>query len=97
MASLYKLRNMPKEGDYFISFDNLLKVIYNASIKHKFLFKTLHKDPFYIQYICTNKQYPWLITTNLNKENENKVIVNKVVSNYIYISNSQAKRGAATY
>jgi hypothetical protein len=39
---------MPKEGDYFISFNNLLKVIYNAFIKYKFLFKTLYKDPFYI-------------------------------------------------
>jgi hypothetical protein len=45
MASLYKLRDIPKEGDYFLSFNNLLKVIRNASIKHKFSFKTLYKDP----------------------------------------------------
>jgi hypothetical protein len=46
MASLYELRNMPKEGDYFVSFDDLLEVIRDASVKHKFSFKTLHKDPF---------------------------------------------------
>ena len=33
---------MSKEGEYFLSFD---KVISNASIKHKFSFKTRHKDP----------------------------------------------------
>jgi hypothetical protein len=32
---------MPK-GEYFFSFD---KIINNASIKHKFSFKTRHKDP----------------------------------------------------
>jgi hypothetical protein len=32
MASLHKLRNMPKEGDYFLSFDDLLKVICDASL-----------------------------------------------------------------
>jgi hypothetical protein len=45
MASLHELYDMPKEGDYFLSFNDLLKVIYNASIKHKFSFKTLYKDP----------------------------------------------------
>jgi hypothetical protein len=44
MASLYKLCDLPKEGDYFLSFDDLLKVIRDASIKHKFSFKTAHKD-----------------------------------------------------
>jgi hypothetical protein len=33
---------MPKEGEYFLSFD---KAISNASIKHKFFFKTSHKEP----------------------------------------------------
>jgi hypothetical protein len=96
MASLYELRDMPKEGDYFLSFDDLLKVIRDAFVKHKFSFKTLYKDPSRVQYICTNKQCPWLITATLNKENKNKVIVNKIVSDYVYISDSQAKRGAAT-
>jgi hypothetical protein len=45
MASLYKLCNIPKEGDYFLSFNNLLKVIRDASVKYKFFFKTLYKDP----------------------------------------------------
>jgi hypothetical protein len=31
MASLHELRDMPKEGDYFLSFDDLLKVIRDAS------------------------------------------------------------------
>ena len=44
MASLYELRDMPKEGDYFLSFDDLLKVIYDASVKHKFSFKVPHSD-----------------------------------------------------
>jgi hypothetical protein len=88
MASLYKLCNIPKEGDYFLSFDDLLKVIRNAFIKHKFSFKTLYKDPSRVRYICINKQCPWLITTTLNKENKNKVIINKIVSNYVYIGDS---------
>jgi hypothetical protein len=96
MASLHELRDMPKEEDYFLSFNDLLEVIYDASVKHKFSFKTLYKDPSRVRYICTNKQCPWLITATLNKENKNKVIVNKIVSDYVYISDSQAKRGAAT-
>jgi hypothetical protein len=48
MASLHELRDMPKEGDYFLSFDDLLKVICDASIKHKFSFKTPYKDPSYV-------------------------------------------------
>ena len=36
MASLHELRDMPVEGDYFLSFDNLLEVIRDASVKHKF-------------------------------------------------------------
>jgi hypothetical protein len=37
MASLHELRELPNEGDYFLSFDDLLKVIRDASIKHKSL------------------------------------------------------------
>jgi hypothetical protein len=44
MAFPYKLRNMPVEGDYFLTFKALLKVIRDASIKHKFFFKVLYKD-----------------------------------------------------
>jgi hypothetical protein len=36
MASLYELRELPIEGDYFLSFDDLLEVISDASVKHKF-------------------------------------------------------------
>jgi hypothetical protein len=35
---------MPVEGDYFLTFKALLKVIRDASIKHKFFFKVLYKD-----------------------------------------------------
>jgi hypothetical protein len=35
----YELCDMSKEGEYFLSFD---KVISNASVKHKFSFKTRH-------------------------------------------------------
>jgi hypothetical protein len=88
MASLHELRDMPKEGDYFLSFDDLLEVIRDASVKHKFSFKTPYKDPSRVRYIYTNKQCPWLITATLNKENENEVIVNKIVSDYVCIGDS---------
>ena len=45
MASLHELREVLVQGDYFLSFDDLLEVIRDASIKHKFSFKTLYKDP----------------------------------------------------
>ena len=44
MTSLYKLRKLPIVGDYFLLFDDLLKVVCDASIKDKFSFKVLHKD-----------------------------------------------------
>jgi hypothetical protein len=88
MASLYKLYNMPVEDDYFLSFNNLLKVIYDASIKHKFFFKVLHKDTKRAQYRCTNKAYLWIINTYLNQENKNKVIINKVILKHSYINNA---------
>jgi hypothetical protein len=50
MAFLYELCNMPIESDYFLSFNNLLKVIYNAFIKYKFSFKILYKDVNRAQY-----------------------------------------------
>jgi hypothetical protein len=43
MASLHELRDLLKEGDKFPSFDDVLEVIRDASIKHKFSFKTLIK------------------------------------------------------
>ena len=44
MASLHELRKLPIVGDYFLLFDDLLKVVCDASIKDKFSFKVLHKD-----------------------------------------------------
>jgi hypothetical protein len=44
MALFHKLRELLIKGDYFLLFNDLLKVIYNAFVKHKFSFKTLHKD-----------------------------------------------------
>jgi hypothetical protein len=55
MASLYKLRDISVEGDYFLSFNNLLEVIRDASVKHKFFFKVLHKDTKRARYRYTNK------------------------------------------
>jgi hypothetical protein len=37
MASLHELRELPNEGDYILSFDDLLEVIRDASIKNKSL------------------------------------------------------------
>ena len=58
MASLYKLRELPVIGDCFLLFDNLLKVVRDASIKHKFSFKVLHKDKKRARYKCNNKDCP---------------------------------------
>ena len=44
MTSLHELRELPKEGDFFLSFDDLLEVIRDASIKDKFSFKNPHKE-----------------------------------------------------
>jgi len=58
MALLYKLRELPIIGDYFLLFDDLLKVVCDASIKHKFSFKVLHKDKKRAWYKCNNKDCP---------------------------------------
>ena len=58
MASLYELRELPIEGDYFLSFDDLLEVIRDASVKQKFSFKTPHKDLKRARYRCANKECP---------------------------------------
>jgi hypothetical protein len=96
MASLYELRDMPVEGDYFLSFDDLLEVIRDASVKHKFSFKVLHKDTKRARYRCTNKACLWMVNAYLNRENENEVIINKVVLEHSCISDAQSKRGAAS-
>jgi hypothetical protein len=96
MASLHELRDMPVKGDYFLTFDDLLEAIRDASIKHKFSFKVPHKDTKRARYRCTNKACPWLVNAHLNPENENEIIVDKVVSAHSCISDAQSKRGAAT-
>jgi hypothetical protein len=58
MASLYELRELPVQGDYFLSFDDLFEIIRNASIKHTFSFKTPYKNPKRARYKCTNKDCP---------------------------------------
>ncbi len=55
MASLYELRELPIEGDYFLSFDDLLEAIRDVSVKHKFSFRIPHKDLKRARYRCTNK------------------------------------------
>jgi hypothetical protein len=66
MASLHELRDMPIEGDYFLSFDDFLEVIRDASVKHKFSFKVPHKDTNRARYRCTNKACPWVVNAHLN-------------------------------
>lgn len=96
MASLHELRDLPSVGDYFISFDDLLEVIRDTSIKYKFSFQVPHKNAKRARYRCTNKACPWIITAHLNKNNLNEVIIDKVVSNHICAGDAQAKRGAAS-
>jgi hypothetical protein len=45
MASLHDLREPPKKGEYFLSFDDLLEVVRDALVKYKFGFRIPHKDP----------------------------------------------------
>ena len=95
IASLYKLCKLLIVGDYFFSFNNLFKVIRDASIKHKFSFKVLHKDKKRARYKCNNKDCPWSIIAYLNLENNNEVIVDIVNSAYTCVGDAIAKRGAA--
>jgi hypothetical protein len=96
MASLHELRELPNEGDYFLSFEDLLEVIRDASIKHKFSFRVPHKDIKRARYRCTNKECPWTVNAHLNKENKNEVIIDKVISEHTCIGDTQSKRGAAS-
>ena len=78
MASLHELREVPVQGDYFLLFDDLLKVIRDASIKHKFSFKTPHKDLKRARYRCANTERPWKVNAHRNPENNNEIIVDEV-------------------
>ena len=86
MASLYKLRDLPKEGDYFLLFDDFFKVIRDAFIKYKFSFKTLYKDFKRAWYYYNNKDCLWKVIAHLNTDNKNKVIVDLVISDYTCVS-----------
>jgi hypothetical protein len=88
IASLYKLRDISIEGDYFLTFDDLLKVIYDASVKYKFSFKVLYRDIKRVRYRYINKACLWLINVYLNLENENEIIVDKVILEYSCISDA---------
>ena len=65
MASLHELRELPLEGDFFLLFDNLLKVIRDASVKHKFSFKNSYKDKKRARYLCANAACPWKLLVQL--------------------------------
>ena len=67
MSSLHELRDLPNEGDYFLSFDDLLEAVRDASVKSKFSFKLPHKT-------C-----PWMLNARINKDNDNEIIIEKVV------------------
>jgi hypothetical protein len=77
-------------------FDDLLEVICDASVKHKFSFKTPHKDPKRARYRCANKECPWKVNAYLNHENSNEVIVDSVTLIHTCISDATAKEGAAS-
>ena len=59
MASLHELRELPLEGDFFLSFDDLLEVICDASVRHKFSIKNSYKDKKRARYLCANAACPW--------------------------------------
>ena len=97
IASLYELRELLIIRDYFLLFNDLLKVIRDISIKHKFSFKVLYKDKKRARYKYNNKDCPWSIIAHLNPENDNEVIINIINSAYICVSDAITKRGAANY
>jgi MuDR family transposase len=96
MASLHELRELLVQGDYFISFEDLLEVIRDASIKHKFSFKTLHKDPKRARYKCSNRDCLCKVNAHLNPNDKNEIIVDTVSLVYTYISDAAAKGEAAS-
>ena len=96
MASLHELRDLPAIGDYFLSYEDLLEVIRDASVKHKFAFRVPHKDPKRVRYRCTNKECPWLVNAHRNPENENEIIVDKVVLDHTCIGDAASKFSAAS-
>jgi hypothetical protein len=96
MATLHELREIPNEGDNFLSFDSLLEVIRDASIKYKFSCKTPHKDLKRAWYRCANKDCFLKVNAHLNRENENEVIVDTVSFIHICIGDAVTKGGAAS-
>ena len=80
MASLHELRELLVQRDYFLSFDDLLEAVRDASVKYKFSFKTPHKDPKRARYKCKNKDCPWKVNTHLNPEKLRSGLLGRVVS-----------------
>jgi hypothetical protein len=74
MASLYEFGELLVKGDYILPFDNLLEVVRDASIKYKFSFKILYKNPKHARYKCINRVCPWKTNAHLNLENKNEII-----------------------
>lgn len=72
MSSLHELRELPQEGEYFLSFADLLEVIREDSVKHKYNFRTPHKNTKRARYRCKNKECPWTVNAHRNPENENQ-------------------------
>ena len=96
MASLHELRDLPAISDYFLLYEDLLEVIRDVSVKHKFAFRVPHKDLKRVRYRCTNKQCPWLVNAHRNPENENEIIVNKVVLDHTCIGDALSKFSTAS-
>jgi hypothetical protein len=57
MASLHELHKLPKEGEYFLSFKDLLKVICDAFVKYKF--------SFHISVLGTVTDLFWTVTVDI--------------------------------
>jgi hypothetical protein len=72
---------------YFLSFNDLLKIIQDVSVKYKFSFKIIYKNIKRIWYRYSNRDCLWLIIVHLNKKNYNEIIVDKIIFDYIYIGN----------
>ena len=88
MSSLYKLRELPIKGDYFLLYTDLLEVIRDTSIKHKFSFKTPHKDLKRARYRCVNRACPWKVNAHINPEDDNEIIVDTINAEHTCIGDA---------
>jgi len=65
MTLLYEFHELLIVRYYFLSFDHLLKVVFNTSIKHKFSFKLLYKDKKRARYKCNYKDLRGIVSVLL--------------------------------